>query len=293
MGSTDVKLAAIRAKNRENRTIGGVPHPFVKWAGGKRQLLKQLEPYLPASITSYVEPFVGGGAMFYYLLPDRAVLIDNNPMLINAYRVIKNNVEELIEQLQNHRNESEYYYSVRGADRTPEFAKWSPVQKASRILFMNKCCFNGLFRVNSKGFFNVPFGKYKNPNFCDAENLRAVHEILQNVEIVSGSFERVLEFAKSDSFVYFDPPYVPLSKTAHFTGYTKESFGEDDQRRLKEVFHELDKRGCQCMLSNSSTPLIQELFEEYTIKIVKAKRAINRNANARGAIDEIVVMNYF
>jgi len=161
-----------------------IPKPFMKWAGGKRQLISQIDPYIPHKFNKYIEPFVGGGALFFYLLPKDAILIDNNPFLVNCYNTIKNNVHQLIEELKHHKNESEYFYNVRSVDRTPNFLEWTDVQKASRSIFLNRCCYNGLFRVNSKGFFNVPFGKYKNPKFLDEKNLLAVHSVLQNVEIL-------------------------------------------------------------------------------------------------------------
>ncbi|MHA1731922.1 MAG: DNA adenine methylase [Promethearchaeota archaeon] len=282
----------IRARNRENKTIVDVPHPFVKWAGGKRQLLAQIDPYLPESFNRYVEPFVGGGALFFYLLPGDAVLIDNNPVLVNAYEVVQTDVEALIESLQKHRNEKDYYYAIRGADRTAEFAEWSPVERASRTLYMNKCCYNGLYRVNSKGQFNVPFGKYKNPKFCDARNLRAAAQALQGVEVVHDSFERCLEYAREGDFVYLDPPYHPVSETANFTSYTKDDFGPGDQERLREVFGELDRRGCKVLLSNSHSEFILDLYSGYAVEPVMAKRAINSDASKRGAIREVLVRNY-
>lgn len=238
-----------------------------------------------------MEPFVGGGALFFHLTPKQAILIDNNPVLINAYKIIKNNVEDLIKSLQKHKNEKEYYYKIRNIDLLDEFNEWSDIEKASRILFMNKCCYNGLYRVNSKGHFNVPFGKYKNPRFCDEINLRAVHKSLQGIEILLGSFEICLKYAKKDDFVYFDPPYDPLSSTANFTGYTKEKFGKKEQESLKRVFDKLDERGCKVLLSNSHTDFILDLYSDYSISLVSAKRAINRDASKRGEIKEILVSN--
>jgi len=281
-------------KNQGNSQVGKkkVPHPFLKWAGGKRQLLKQIAPFIPDSINTYIEPFVGGGALFFYLTPKQAILIDNNPVLINAYKVIQNDVENLIISLKKHRNEKEYYYKVRNADLLEEFENWSNLEKASRILFMNKCCYNGLYRVNSKGHFNVPFGRYKNPNFCDELNLRAVHDALQGIKIILGSFEMCLKYAQKDDFIYLDPPYDPITETANFTGYTKEKFGKEEQIKLKKVFDELDKRGCKVLLSNSNTEFVNQLYKEYNYSLVSAKRAINSNALKRGEIKEILVYNY-
>jgi DNA adenine methylase len=280
-------------KNLGNKKVKTkTPHPFLKWAGGKRQLLSQIEPVIPDSFNTYLEPFVGGGALFFHLTPKQAILIDNNPVLINAYKIIQNNVEDLIKSLQKHKNEKEYYYKIRNVDLLDEFEEWSDIEKASRILFMNKCCYNGLYRVNSKGHFNVPFGKYKNPNFCDEINLRAVHKALQGVKIILGSFEMCLKYAKRDDFVYFDPPYHPLSDTANFTGYTKEKFGKKEQENLKRVFDELNERGCKVLLSNSYTDFILNLYKEYNILSVTAKRAINRDASKRGKIKELLISNY-
>ncbi|MHA1379137.1 MAG: DNA adenine methylase [Candidatus Helarchaeota archaeon] len=286
-----LNISEIRKGNRQKRSILGNPHPFVKWAGGKRQLLEQLDSYLPKSFNKYIEPFVGGGALFFYLLPEKAILIDNNEELINCYKVIKNNVEELIRSLKTHKNEKSYFYKIRNADRTEEFKDWSDVERASRAIFLNRCCFNGLYRVNSKGQFNVPFGRYKNPKFCVEQNLRAVHQLLQNVKIVLGPFEDCLEYADRDDMIYFDPPYHPLSETANFTGYTKGGFGKESQIKLFDVFEELDERGCRLMLSNSYNQFILDLYKNYKIITILAKRAINSDATKRGQIREVLILN--
>ncbi len=282
-----------RKINKKNKTITGTPHPFVKWAGGKRQLLKQFEKYFPKQFKTYIEPFVGGGSVFFYLLPERAILMDTNEELINCYKVIQNKVEELILSLKNHRNEKEYFYKIRNMDRNPgEFNKLSDVERASRTIYLNRCCFNGLYRVNSKGYFNVPFGKYKKPKFCDEKNLRAVNLTLKNVVILNKTFETCLNFTEEGDFIYVDPPYQPLTETAYFTSYTKEGFGEEAQLKLFEVFKELDKRGCKVMLSNSYGKFILELYKDFKIVIVKAKRAINRDATKRGEIKEVLILNF-
>ncbi|NVM56227.1 MAG: Dam family site-specific DNA-(adenine-N6)-methyltransferase, partial [Candidatus Helarchaeota archaeon] len=196
----------------------GVPYPFLKWAGGKRQLLNKLDKYFPNHFEKYIEPFMGGGAVFFYLLPERTILIDNNEELINSFKVIQKQLEELILSLKKHRNEKEYFYKIRNVDRNlEEFSKWSNVERASRTIYLNRCCFNGLYRVNSKGHFNVPFGKYKNPKFCDEKNLRAVNLVSKNVKLLNASFEKCLDFAEKGDFIYLDPPYHPLSETANFT----------------------------------------------------------------------------
>ena len=281
-----------RRLNKQNKTIAGIPHPFLKWAGGKRQLLKQFDKYFPEQFQTYIEPFVGGGSVFFYLLPENAILMDTNGELINCYTVIQKQVEELIRSLKKHRNEKEYFYKIRNIDRNLEFNKWSDVERASRTIYLNRCCFNGLYRVNSKGYFNVPFGKYKNPKFCDEKNLRAVNRTLQNVEINNASFETCLNFAEEGDFIYFDPPYQPLSETAHFTSYTKEGFGKEEQLKLFEVVKELDDRGCKVMLSNSYIKFILDLYKKFKIITVKAKRAINRDGTKRGEIKEALILNY-
>ena len=246
--------------------------------------------------STIVEVYKGGykaTEKLFYLLPEKAVLIDNNPVLINVYRVIKEDVEELIESLRNHKNEEDYFYKIRSLDRDPKsFSQLSNIKKASRTIYMNKCCYNGLYRVNSKGQFNVPFGRYKNPNFCDEKNLKAVNMFLQNAKIIQDSFERCLDFTDENTFIYLDPPYFPLSKTASFTSYTKENFTKEDQIQLKKIVDKLTERGCKVMLSNSHNEFILNLYEDYSIKEVRAKRAINCNALKRGAIKEALIMNY-
>ena len=287
------KFRLIREVNKANGRIFGVPHPFLKWAGGKRQLLSQIDPFLPKDFDIYIEPFVGGGALFFFLLPEKAVLIDSNPVLINIYRVIKENVEELIELLRNHKNEEDYFYMIRSLDRKPEsFSQLSNIKKASRSIFLNRCCYNGLYRVNSKGQFNVPFGRYKNPNFCEEKNLRAVNLFLQNVKIIHDSFESCLDYTNENTFIYLDPPYFPLSKTANFTSYTKENFTQVDQIKLKKLVDKLTERGCKVMLSNSKNEFILKLYEDYSIKEVRARRAINSDALKRGEIKEVLILNY-
>lgn len=282
-----------RRQNKKNKKIVAVPHPFIKWAGGKKQLLGQIDKYLPKNFIRYLEPFVGGGALFFYLLPNRVILIDNNEGLINCYRVIQNKIGELINSLKKHKNEKNYFYKIRSIDRIPEeFKKLSAVERASRTMFLNKCCFNGLYRVNSKGEFNVPFGKYENPKFCDEENLLAVNTVLKGVQIINGDFKECLELAEKDDFIYFDPPYQPVSTTANFTSYTKENFNKMDQVRLFKVYEELDNRGCKVMLSNSYNEFILDLYKKYNLKTVYAKRAINSDASGRGQIKEVLIINY-
>ncbi len=264
------------------------PKPLIKWAGGKSQLLPQLQPLFPKSFRTYHEPFLGGGAVFFHLLPEKAVLIDNNVELINFYLVVRDHLEDLLADLPKHRNEAAYYYSIREMD--PE--KMDPVQRASRFLYLNKTGYNGLWRVNRQGKHNVPFGRYKNPKIVNEENLRLVSAVLKRAKILLADFSEVLSFARPGDFVYFDPPYHPLSETANFTGYTAESFAKEDQVRLSQVFRELDRRGCLVMLSNSDTPLIKELYRGYNIQVVYAKRAINCRPDRRGPVSELVIRNY-
>ncbi|MHA1195623.1 MAG: DNA adenine methylase [Promethearchaeota archaeon] len=283
-----------RRQNRKAKSIVDVPKPFLKWAGGKRQLISQMDPYFPKKFNKYIEPFVGGGAIFFYLLPKRAILMDINQELINVYNVIKNNIEELINSLKKHVNEREYYYKIRNLDRDPSiYENLSNVEKASRTIYLNRCCYNGLYRVNSKGQFNVPFGRYKNPQFCDEKNLMVVHEALQNVEIVNASFEKCLDFAEKNDFIYLDPPYVPISSSSNFTSYTKDNFGREDQIKLHHIFKALDERGCKVMLSNSYNEFILNLYKDYKINILQAKRAINSDAKKRGEIRELLITNFY
>jgi DNA adenine methylase len=274
--------------------------PFVKWAGGKGRLLSQFEPYLPDEFNRYVEPFSGGGALFFHLHNEgrlagkEAVLIDSLAELINCYQVIQGQVEDLIEALRGHephKLDAGYFYEVRGWDRLPDFVERSSVEKAARFIFLNRTCYNGLYRVNRRGQLNVPFGRHRNPTVCDADNLRAVHRALQGVRLLAGDFDCCLEVAARGDLVYLDPPYHPLSDTANFTSYTRADFTTDDQRRLAEVFCELDRRHCRVLLSNSNTGLIREMYREYVQVEIMAPRAINRNADQRGAIPELLVMN--
>ncbi|MBI4336639.1 MAG: DNA adenine methylase [Chloroflexi bacterium] len=264
------------------------PRPFVKWAGGKAQLIQQYEPLVPPSFGSYFEPFLGGGAVFLRLLPTHAVLSDINPELINAYLMVRDSVEPLIESLRRHRNEEQYYHTVRS--QAPD--KLSPIERASRFIYLNKTCYNGLYRVNRQGQFNVPFGRYEKSTICDAPNLRAMSLALRRATILLDDFEVATERASALDFVYLDPPYKPMTKTACFTGYSKGGFDDGQQERLMRVFCELHRRGCFVMLSNSDTPLIRWLYRDFDLVEVRAKRAINCNGDGRGTISELVIRNY-
>jgi DNA adenine methylase len=279
------------------RLLQGEAKPFLKWAGGKQQLLAQFEALLPDRFERYIEPFVGGGAVFFYLwnagrFQRTIFLSDTNEELINTYIVIRDQVGELVELVAEHErcHCRDYYYKIRALNR--QNIAFSDVERAARTLYLNRTCYNGLYRVNQKGQFNVPMGSYKNPTILHEETLRVAHEALQGVSFAVADFEAILDLAQQDDFVYFDPPYAPVSKTASFTSYTAGSFGEDDQRRLAHVYEELTGRGCHCMLSNSYTPVILDLYHQYRIETVQAIRAINSDANGRGNINEVVVLNY-
>ncbi|MBO9540217.1 DNA adenine methylase [bacterium] len=262
--------------------------PFLKWAGGKGRLLGQYEPLFPKRFNRYFEPFVGAGAVFFHLEPQKAHLSDTNPDLIACYQVIRDELPALIEVLRMYRHDKDFYYHVR--ELNP--ADLSAVQRAARMIFLNKTCFNGLWRVNRRGQFNVPFGDYKNPKILDEDNLHAVSQALQGVEIQLRSFDEVVSKARRGDFIYLDPPYHPVSSTSNFTSYGADDFKPDDQIRLAAAFRRLDAKGCKVMLSNSDTPFIRELYEDYRIEQVWCRRAINRDAAKRGAISEVVVMNY-
>lgn len=265
------------------------PEPFLKWVGGKRQLLSQFEPLFPkpGSYTTYHEPFVGGGAVFFHLRPKQASLADTNPALIEAYQVVAESVEAVIDYLGTCRHTEDFYYRLRGLN--PD--RLDPVRRVGRLLFLNRTGYNGLYRVNRAGKFNVPFGRYKNPTICDAANLRAVANALVGVSLKVQSFEAVYDQAAFGDFVYFDPPYQPLSNTAAFTAYTKNSFAEKDQKALADIFRALDRKGCRVRLSNSDTPFVRDLYHGHRIETVWATRRINSVAARRGRISEILVSN--
>ena len=273
--------------------------PFLKWAGGKRQLLPAIKEYLPKKFTQYYEPFVGAGAVLFSLQPKKSVINDTNSELIKCYRVIKDNPEELLKLCQEHRekNSKEYFYSLREQDRRDDFKDRSPQERAARIIYLNKTCFNGLFRVNSNGQFNVPYGNYSNPVIADPAVIRSVSAYLnqRDVRILEGDFAKAVSTARKGSFIYFDPPYHPISDTSSFTGYSVNGFGEKEQIRLKEVCDKLTERGCQVLVSNSSASFIQELYSDskYEIVEVKATRAINAVGSKRGRINELLIYNRY
>lgn len=269
--------------------------PVVKWVGGKRQLLDKILPLIPKHST-YVEPFVGGAAVLFELQPTKAVINDYNHELINVYNIIKSNPEELIQSLEKHKelNTKDYFYEIRSLDRDPLFDTLTDIEKAARIIYLNKTCFNGLYRVNLSGQFNTPYGKYKNPNIVNASTIRAVSKYFNKgtIKIISGDYKDSLKGLRKGAFVYFDPPYVPISTSSSFTGYTEGGFSLKNQEELKEQCDKLNARGINFLLSNSDCEFIRELYKDYNIITVKAKRNINRNGSDRGEINEVLVMNY-
>lgn len=280
------------------RIIDDKAKPFVKWVGGKRQLLKQfrdMDLYPPhgfdVSKNTYFEPFVGGGAVFFDLLPKKAILSDSNKDLVITYNVVKNSVDELIKSLKQHKHEKEYFLKI----RAQKVSTLSDIEIASRFIYLNRTCFNGMYRVNSKGEFNVPFGDNKNPLICDEVNLKKVSLALQKVTINHADYRNVLKKAKKGDFVYFDPPYYPINKTSSFTAYTVDSFLDKEQIELRDTFVELSKRGCFVMLSNSDTQFINKIYngiKGVRINKVQAGRAINSKSSGRGKVTEVLVTNY-
>lgn len=270
--------------------------PFTKWTGGKRQLLGELRSYMPETYGRYFEPFVGGGALFFDLAPEQAVINDFNEELINTYRQIKNNPAELINLLIKHKenNSKDYYLELRSADRDGRISRMTGVERAARILYMLRVDFNGLYRVNSKNQFNVPYGRYKNPKIVDVDLLYQISEYLNenDIEILQTDFAEAIKDAKTGDFVYFDPPYIPLSETSSFTSYTHEGFSYEEQVRLRDTFKELTERGVYAMLSNSSSPLVEELYKDFNIYFVEAQRTNGAKSSSRGKISEIIVTNY-
>jgi DNA adenine methylase len=266
--------------------------PFLKWAGGKSQLLKQYSPLFPRhdQIQRYYEPFLGSAAVFFHLQPEDALLADVNENLVEIYRVVQNDVEDLIDLLSRYSNNEDEFYSV----RSQRPAALSRVERAARLIYLNKTCYNGLYRENKRGEFNVPFGRYKNPTICDAKRLRVASDALQGVNLRVGDFDKIVACAGSGDFVYFDPPYAPLSTTSNFTSYNRLGFEAEDQRRLSATYDRLSSKGCRLMLSNSNAPLVHELYggNKYRLIEIKARRSINSKADGRGTVTELLILNY-
>lgn len=270
--------------------------PPLKWVGGKRQLIPEIEKHFPKKFTRYYEPFVGGGAILFHFQPKRAVINDYNAELINYYRVVKEDVEALITELSKdiYVNKEENFYAIRELDRSVDFKNLSPVKRAARIQYLNKTCYNGLYRVNSSGQFNVPFGRYKNPDILSEDVLRSVSDYFNanDIKIMNGDFEESLKYIRSTAFVYFDPPYDPISESANFTAYSSSGFDKNDQVRLKKVCDQLDKKGVKFLLSNSSSDFIMDLYKDYRIIEIPARRSINSKGDKRGPVMEVLVKNY-
>ncbi|MCT7594688.1 DNA adenine methylase [Aliarcobacter butzleri] len=282
-------------------TKNKIYQPFIKWVGGKRGLLSQIIPLLPKEFNNYFEPFVGGAALFFELknlglLENKEIfLFDINSELVNAYNVVKNNPNQLIKELeifkQNH--SKEFYYEIRVWDREDDFLIRSDIQRAARFIYLNKTCFNGLYRVNKKNQNNVPIGNYKEPNICDVQTILNASEALQNVNILNVNYKEVLKYASKNDLVYFDPPYFPLTKTASFTSYSEFEFLEKEQIELFEVFKKLGQKGCNVAQSNSSTQFISDLYIKYKIhKIIFANRNINSKIKQRGKVEELLIRSY-
>ena len=274
-------------KNKDNKNVQKYK-PILKWAGGKTQLLEHLLPKIPKEYNKYIEPFFGGGALFFALKPNNSIIADSNPELINLYRVIAKDVNSLISELKNLKNEKEFFYDT----RKKEFSELSEIEAAARTIFLNKTAFNGLYRVNKKGQFNVPFGYYKNPKILDEDQLLAASKLLKKTKILLGDFKDVLcENAKKGDFIFLDPPYLPVSKYSDFKRYTKEQFYEKDQISLANLVNKLSKKGCHILLTNSNHPLIHELYKDFNIDIYKTKRNINsKSTNRKG--EDIIVSNF-
>jgi DNA adenine methylase len=274
--------------------------PFLKWAGGKRQLLSEIKKHIPRGINNYTyyEPFIGAGAVLFDLQPKRAIINDFNTQLVLTYTVVKENVEELIVLLKKYKNmnDEEYYYEIRNLDRNMiKFNKLTSIEKAARLIFLNKTCFNGLYRVNSQGLFNVPYGKYKNPAICEELVLRQISNYLNvhEIKILNVDFEQAVSDVDKKSFIYFDPPYHSPNKT-NFTGYQADGFGAKEQERLRNVMIKMTKCGAKCLLSNSDTEYIRELYDYDPFEIipVQAKRAINSDSAGRGNVNEVLIKNW-
>ena len=271
--------------------------PFVKWAGGKRQIMNEIKKLVPEKFNTYYEPFVGGGAVFFEIAPKKAVLNDYNSELMNVFECIKNEnkFEKMLNELNHHEayHSEEYYYAIRNIDRDKKkFSKLADYKRAARTIYLNKACFNGLYRVNSKNEFNVPFGKKNKVNTYEGQNLGIIHCILNfnDIKLLSTDFEEAIKDAKKGDFIYFDPPYD--SDTATFNSYTEDGFGKEEQRRLARVYKELSDKGCYVMLSNHNTKLIRELYSDFKIQKIEAKRNINANGKKRGKVEEVIITNY-
>lgn len=273
--------------------------PVLKWAGGKRQLLEKIIPIIENKLDNsgtYFEPFFGGGAVLFFLQPSKAIINDFNQELIDMYKVIRDQPYELIEELKKHKNTKEHFYDIRNLDRKDNFIEFTKIEKAARTIYLNKTCFNGLYRVNSKGEFNVPFANNKNPLIVDQETILGISSYLKDnkIEIMNVDFEKAVKKAKKGDYIYFDPPYFPLNKTSSYTSYTKESFDLNDQIRLRDLAKKMKNKGINFAISNSDSKEIHNLYsdkEYFEVKRVEANRSINSKGNLRQAITEILIIN--
>lgn len=292
MATTSRLILRPKEALRQARRLAVPATPIVKWAGGKTKLLDELLMRRPLRFRRYFEPFLGGGALFFRLAPDRPMLSDLNDDLINVYRCVAWNVEAVIQRLETHRQNHahDYYYAVRERWNDRKNCR-STVERAAAFIYLNKTCYNGLFRVNQRGHFNVPIGRYSAPNICDASGLRAASRLLQRAELTVGHFAERVEKAEAGDFVYFDPPYDPVTETASFTSYTAHNFGDKDQHDLARIIGDLTDRGVFVMMSNSDTPYIRDLYRGFRIDRVEVSRAINSRASARGPVGEVIVTN--
>ena len=267
--------------------------PFLKWAGGKRQLLPEIQPRIPIISGRYIEPFMGAAAVFFFLAPQKSWLNDINQELVNCFCVVRDEIDELLKRLSNYYYDKNFYYKIRELDRQDGGLKnLDPIERAARFIYLNRTGFNGLYRVNSKGHFNVPFGRYKNPKIADNLKLKACHHIMQGSKITQFHFREVLSQVKQDDFVYLDPPYQPISSTSKFTNYDKIGFGNDEQSELAEFLHYFNKKNIRFLASNASHPLIYELYEGLSIAEIPARRSINSKSEGRISIPELLISNF-
>lgn len=285
------------------KNISEPSHPFIKWAGGKSRLISQIKNFIPKEFNNYFEPFVGSGALFFYIVRSfkmkrncYAHISDINAELINVYKVIKDNLTDLIKELQYneieyHKDPKRFYYKLR-----EETFRFNHIQQAARFITLNKTCYNGLYRVNKKGMFNVPIGNYTNPKICDIENLTRVNKIinLTKVNFETYDYQHIITKVKENDFLYFDPPYYPLNETSKFTNYTSDGFDYNQQKRLANFFYELDKRKCKILLSNSDTTFVRDLYSSFSQNIISlsALRSINSNTEKRKNHSELIIKNF-
>lgn len=263
----------------------GKPSPILKWAGGKTQMLDSLISSMPEKYINYIEPFIGGGALYFHLNNAHSIIADSNPELINLYREIADHCEDVIDILKTYKNDEDMYYEIRGKD----WLQCSKTEAAARMIYLNRTCYNGLYRLNRRGGFNTPFGKYRNPHICNEEKLRLASKLLKTSTIIRDDYLNVLKtYAKEGDFIFLDPPYIPISDYADFRRYTKEQFYESDHRNLAREVDRLVDLGCKVMLTNSNHPLVHELYSKYNIEVIQTKRNINSCGKKRKGEDVIV-----